>query len=196
MRRSIAVVALVALGLAAFAWPFVAGADHAGNVHWEATAFPLRLRLKIVDHVGPRWDAQLRDTVDAWDRLTTPDRFTFNVERADVRVGCQADAGLIPVREWDNAGFYGSTVAITEGRGADQHIVKVKVLVSNPAHEGRPDFDRRATMCHELGHALGLIDHSLRPNVSCVTNKEAVLDDPGPHDNDALETNPMYGHTH
>jgi hypothetical protein len=195
MRRATSALLLAVVGVAIIAWPIVVNADHYTDIHWRVLERPLS--LTVVARVGGQWDEIVDQKVNQWDNLVAPGLFDFTVDHRAAQIGCEFEnPDTVVVCENNSQDYYGVTVLVWEYNENDtRHIRKAKILLSNTLHDGEPEAERRITVCHEFGHAMGLWGHSHHLNASCVTNN-GDLQAPGEHDKGGLESNALYGHTH
>jgi hypothetical protein len=155
-RHIWAVLLILGMMAASLTSVYVASANHAwDNFHWARTANPFRLR--IGDNVSGAWDTALNAALADWTRSTVLDT---------VRVAGRSDSSCTPTPGrvevcsglYGNNGWLGYTQIWTRGGG---HIYQAQSKM-NDTYFSQPLYntaaERRHTMCHELGHALGL-DH-------------------------------------
>jgi hypothetical protein len=112
------------------------------------------LTLQIVDNLanGSDWDDYFRAYVEEWDNGT--DAVTLNIRTTSYDPDCR---GVLRAMKVCN-GNYGPT----EWNGVNLILVKDGYIISSIAKmndyylEGTNEAQRKFTMCHELGHGLGL----------------------------------------
>lgn len=112
------------------------------------------LMLQIVDNLsyGSNWDDYFKTYVQEWDNGT--DAVTLNIRTSTYDPDCR---GVLRAMKVCN-GNYGPT----EWNGVNLIMVKDGYIISSIAKmndyylQGTNEAQRKFTMCHELGHGLGL----------------------------------------
>ncbi|KAL3822941.1 hypothetical protein ACHAXA_011656 [Cyclostephanos tholiformis] len=113
------------------------------------------LTLQIVDNLSPDsdWAVYLKTYVEEWD-MGYPDAVTLRLRTMEYDPSCR---GVVRAMKVCN-GDYGPT----EWNGVNQVLLKDGYIVSSIARmndyylDGTNNETRAYTMCHELGHGLGL----------------------------------------
>lgn len=200
MRRSVVLVAALAiLGLLVASQP--AGASHAwGPYHWARTANPFT--LKVVDSVTSQWDGHLDVAISDWAQSSvlnlTEEQGT---ESSQSRRKCNPVSGKIRVCN-QTYGFNGwlgiAQIWLTTGSHIAQGITKLNDSYFNTSTYNTPAW-RQFVTCQEIGHDFGL-DHQDtnfdNPNLgTCMdyTNNPSTNQHPNQHDYDMLAQ--IYSHT-
>ena len=182
--RGVALIGVVAvLVQAAVAIP-VGAADGFNGAHWERRKTPFE--LKFGDNVDNGWDGYLKKAAGQWSqsRVVRP-----NIVNGSAGGDCRPTEGRVEVcngRYGTGKGWLGLTEIWVNGRN---HITAARVLMNDSWFDSGKYDDadaKRHTMCHELGHSLGL-DH--RSGRSCMNDSEKAIfryDDPAGSDFDTL----------
>src|SRR5215207_8740772 len=172
-----------------------AAAQSAAPYHW-ARKRP-HFRLRVGNNVAGDWNRYLRGALDEWNQNETVT--LIEVDGATDPQYCEPVAGTVQVCDW----WYGTQ---TEWLGltrlffnaSGDHIDAATVLLNNsflyaPNSPYNTDAARRHTLCHELGHALG-IDHI--ETTSCVNDSQyAVFNYVTPANGDFRQLRRIYEHT-
>src|SRR5215207_8694225 len=172
-----------------------AAAQSAAPYHW-ARKRP-HFRLRVGNNVAGDWNRYLRGALDEWNQNETVT--LIEVDGATDPQYCEPVAGTVQVCDW----WYGTQ---TEWLGltrlffnaSGDHIDAATVLLNNsfmyaPNSPYNTDAARRHTICHELGHALG-IDHI--ETTSCVNDSQyAVFNYVTPINGDFRQLRRIYEHT-
>jgi hypothetical protein len=190
----VAAVLLADLGLGTWHAPG-ATAQSAAPYHWARKRSHFRLR--VGNNVKGDWNRYLRGALDEWNQNETVT--LIEVDGATDPQYCEPVAGTVQVCDW----WYGTQ---TEWLGltrlffnaSGDHIDAATVLLNNsflyaPNSPYNTDAARRHTICHELGHALG-IDHI--ETTSCVNDSQyAVFNYVTPINGDFRQLRRIYEHT-
>lgn len=181
--------ALLVVGPAALTT--LAGEVSLGGAHWarEKTPFPLR----IGDSVSARWDRPLDQAITDW-RQSGVVRMRVVPSGTNNRRACPARNGMVEVC----SARYGQNNWLGLSRiwvDRDNHIVRASILM-NDTYFDDPYYDKpkalRHTMCHELGHVLGL-DHN--DGKSCLNDSAtAIFRDVRPSQADFTRLKRLYRH--
>ena len=158
VQRAGVVACIVALGCGVLA-PALAG-DTPSGYHWARKQF--QFTLMVGDDVSNGWDSRLRQAIDEWnenDTVTLKEvKGSTNPQR------CSPTDGMVEVCN-GNYGTQDGWLGLTRlyFNDAGDHIESVTVQLNdsffdqNGGHYNS-EAARRHTVCHELGHSMGL-DH-------------------------------------
>ncbi len=151
------------------------------SVHWSRSGTTLT-QAYFVDYTGPRWP--VGRSVSKWNESTKVKSYYQTTTS-----GCSsASVNCIGVYEYTQVdGDYGYAELAWD---ADAHFIegRVKVHLNNAIKTTAADD--RMTVCHELGHALGLAHWN--SSTSCMWQDGYELMYPNKHDYDRLAT--VYNH--
>lgn len=167
----------------------------AAAYHW-ARKRP-QFTLKVGANVSREWNSYLRRAIADWNANDTVilDKVTG---RTNPRK-CRPNKGRVEVCSWrygTQVGWLGLTQLYFNTRG--DHIEAVTVQLNDSflfARKGEYSRDsvRRHTICHELGHTMGLEGH--QDSQSCMNDSQhAVFNYVTPIRTDLRELAQMYGH--
>ena len=182
-------VALLAVGPAVLTTR--AGSVSLGGAHWARgdTPFPLR----IGDSVSGRWDSHLEQAATDWRRSGVV-RMRVVASGTNNRNACPARNGMVEVcsARYGRNNWLGLSRIWVDG---NNHIVRASILM-NDTYFSDPYYNKpkalRHTMCHELGHVIGL-DHN--GGRSCLNDSDtAVFRDVRPSDADFNRLRRLYNH--
>jgi Bacterial TSP3 repeat len=171
-----------------------ATAQTAAPYHWARKRSHFRLR--VGDNVSGDWNAYLRAALSDWNQNETV--ALIEVEGSTNPQYCQPVSGRVEVCDWwygTQTGWLGLTRIYFNASG--DHIDAATVQLNNsflyaPNSPYNNDAARRHTLCHELGHTLGL-DHPV--TTSCMNNSQhAVFNYVTPLNEDFRNLRRIYEH--
>lgn len=151
--------------------------------HWSRPSDGER-KVIMRDSTTDGWDGYLGDAIRDWGDSS---RFRFTRQQAatssDERFACSMPSNYGRVRvcnhaDYNLSGFTGLASIRVNSEG---HIQRGRVRVKNSAATG----DRRALLCQEVGHTIGL-DHRSSTSSCMHQNSSAASADPDSHDYDEL----------
>ncbi len=166
----------------------------AASYHWARKRSTFT--LKVGDNVNGNWDKLLRRTIADWNKNDT-----VTLDKVGGRTRpqeCRPNSGRVEVCNWSygtQTGWLGLTQLFFDRSG---HIEAVTVQMNDsflnaPNSRYNSDAARRHTICHELGHAMGLEGHE--DNRSCMNNSQhAVFNYVKPIRRDFRELKRIYNH--
>ena len=169
-----------------------ASAQMAPTYHWATKQSHFRLR--VGDDVDGDWDAYLRAAPDDWNQNETAK--LVEVDGSTNPQHCQPVSGTVQVCDWwygTQTGWLGLTQLYFNASG--DHIDAATVQLNDsflyaPNSPYNSDAARRHTICHELGHTIGL-NHVM--TASCMNNsQEAVFQNVTPIDEDFRDLRRIY----
>jgi predicted Zn-dependent protease len=169
-------------------------AQSAAPYHWARKQSHFRLR--IGDDVDGDWNAYLRAALDDWNQNEAVT--LIEVDGSTNPQNCDPVSGTVQICDWmygTQTGWLGLTRLYFNNRG--DHIDAATVQLNDsfmyaPNSPYNSDAARRHTICHELGHTLGL-DHVA--TTSCMNNsQEAVFNNVAPLNDDFRELRQIYAH--
>jgi hypothetical protein len=172
-----------------------ATAQSAAPYHWARTRSHFRLR--IGNDVKGDWNRYLRGALDGWNQNETVT--LIEVGGATNPQYCDPVSGTVQVCDWwygTQTGWLGLARLYFNNRG--DHIDAATVQLNDsfmyaPNSPYNSDAARRHTICHELGHTLGL-DHI--ETTSCVNDSQyAVFNNVTPTNGDFRQLRRIYEHT-
>ena len=166
----------------------------AASYHWARNRS--QFTLEVGDNVSGKWDRILRRALGAWNKNDT-----VTLDQVNGRTNpqeCRPNKGRVEVCSWrygTQGGWLGLTTVYFNNRG--DHIEAATVKLNDSYFESDPRYNdraaRRHTMCHELGHTMGLEGHD--NNRSCMNNSQyAVFHYVTPIRSDFRELERIYRH--
>ncbi|MBA2598668.1 MAG: hypothetical protein H0V00_18760 [Chloroflexia bacterium] len=186
---------LVLVGFGADIWPAPsATAQAAAPYHWARKRSHFRLR--VGNNVAGDWNRYLRAALNEWNQGETVT--LVEVDGATNPQYCNPVSGTVQVCDWwygTQTGWLGLTRLYFNARG--DHIDAATIQLNSsflyaPNSPYNNDAARRHTLCHELGHTLGL-DHP--ETTSCMNNSQyAVFNYVTPINGDFRELRRVYEH--
>nr|MBA3449700.1 hypothetical protein [Chloroflexia bacterium] len=171
-----------------------ATAQSASPYHW-ARKKP-HFRLRVGDNVSGDWNRYLREALSEWNQNETVT--LVEVDGATDPQFCEPVSGTVQVCDWwygTQTGWLGLTRLYFNRRG--DHIDAATVQLNNSFLYAanspyNTDAARRHTICHELGHTLGL-DHP--DTTSCMNDSQhAVFNYVTPLNDDFRQLRRIYEH--
>ena len=166
----------------------------AASYHWARKRSTFT--LKVGDNVNGNWDKLLRRTIADWNKNDT-----VKLDKVGGRTRpkeCRPNSGRVEVCNWPygtQTGWLGLTRLYFDRGG---HIEAATVQMNDsflnaPNSRYNSDAARRHTICHELGHSMGLEGHE--DNRSCMNNSQhAVFNYVKPIRRDFRELKRIYKH--
>jgi hypothetical protein len=171
-----------------------ATAQSAAPYHW-ARKRP-HFRLRVGNNVAGDWNRYLRGALDEWNQNETVT--LVEVDGSTNPQFCEPVRGTVQVCDWwygTQTGWLGLTRLYFNRNG--DHIDAATVQLNSsflyaPNSPYNSDAARRHTLCHELGHTMGL-DHP--ETTSCMNNSQyAVFNYVNPINDDFRQLRRTYEH--
>src|SRR5215204_4439227 len=190
----VAAMILADLGMGVWLAPS-ARAQSASPYHWARKNSHFRLR--VGNNVKGDWNQYLRAALSDWNQNDTVT--LVEVDGGTDPQFCDPVSGRVEVCDWwygTQTGWLGLTRLYFNATG--DHIDAATVQLNNsflyaPNSRYNSDAARRHTLCHELGHTLGL-DHP--DTTSCMNNSQhAVFNYVTPLNEDFRQLRRIYEHT-
>ncbi len=193
MALVVAAVLLADLGVGLWHAPS-ATAQSAAPYHWARKRSQFRLR--VGNNVAGDWNRYLRGALDEWNQNGTVT--LVEVDGSTNPQFCEPVRGTVQVCDWwygTQTGWLGLTRLYFNRNGT--HIDAATVQLNSsflyaPNSRYNSDAARRHTLCHELGHTMGL-DHP--ETTSCMNNSQyAVFNYVNPINDDFRQLRRIYEH--
>jgi len=167
----------------------------AANYHWARKRS--QFTLKVGSSVSRNWNSYLRGAISEWNEndIVTLDRVAGRTNPKK----CRPIKGRVEICSWrygTQKGWLGLTRLYFNSRG--DHIEAVTVRLNDsflyaPNSRYNNSATRRHTICHELGHSMGLEGHE--DNQSCMNDSQhAVFNYVTPIGSDFRELEQIYSH--
>jgi hypothetical protein len=185
------VVALLLAPLASLA-P-TAATPNTGSYHWARTSSSFT--LQVGSNLSGPWPGILNKVVSDWNKKET---LTFRVVGGGTNPQeCRPVTGRVEVCNWrygTQEGWLGLTRLYFNERG--DHVESATVQMNDSFFDTASEYNneaaRRHTMCHEMGHTVGL-DHV--STSSCMNDSQfAVFNNLAPINKDFNQLARIYGH--
>jgi len=122
---------------------------------WKVTHNRTGLEILILNALNDSWTPILTDYVEEWDTgYEDVDPLTLTVQRVEPDFNCHPFPGSVKICNGD----YGETNWRGINTALLQHgyVVYSVIKLNDYWLPSDRDLDRRYTMCHELGHGIGL----------------------------------------
>src|SRR5215203_1643111 len=187
----VAAMILADLGMGVWLAPS-ARAQSASPYHWARKNSHFRLR--VGNNVKGDWNQYLRAALSDWNQNDTVT--LVEVDGGTDPQFCEPVSGRVEVCDWwygTQTGWLGLTQLYFNASG--DHIDAATVQLNDsflyaPNSPYNSDAARRHTICHELGHTIGL-NHVM--TASCMNNsQEAVFQNVTPIDEDFRDLRRIY----
>jgi hypothetical protein len=167
----------------------------AASYHWARKRS--QFTLKVGANVSSNWNSYLRRVISDWNKndAITLDKVSGRTNPQE----CKPKKGRVEVCSWrygTQEGWLGLTRLYFSSRG--HHVDAVTVQLNDsflyaPNSRYNSNAARRHTICHELGHSLGLKGH--KDNRSCMNDGQyAVFNYVTPIRKDFRELNRIYSY--
>ena len=187
------VVVLLAMVLVVVPVAVTIADTSAASYHWARKRS--QFTLKVGDNVSGDWNTYLRRAISDWNKndTVTLDKVGGGTRPQD----CNPTKGRVEVCNWPygtQKGWLGLTRLYLESGHVKAATVQLNDSFLNaPNSRYNSDIARRHTICHELGHTMGLEGHE--DNRSCMNNSQyAVFNYVSPIRRDFRELKRIYNH--
>jgi hypothetical protein len=185
---------LTLIAIALLVAPFVTSiaGTSAASYHWARNRS--QFTLKVGDNVSDNWDQLLRRTLDDWNKndTVTLDQVNGQTNPRD----CDPVTGRVEVCNWEY-GTRDGWLGLTQLYFDHGHIKAATVqmndsFLNSAGNKYDTTASRRHTLCHELGHTIGL-DHVKTD--SCMNDSErAIFNNLTPIRKDFRQLKRIYDH--
>ena len=185
------VLALLAIALVVVPVAISVAGTSAANYHWARK--PSHFTLEVGDNLSGNWDQLLRRTLADWNKNDT---VTLDKTGGRTRPQeCRPVMGRVEVCNWrygTQKGWLGLTQLYLDRGHIEAATVQMNDSFLNAGTKYNTDAARRHTLCHELGHTMGL-DHV--DTQSCMNHsQDAVFENLKPIRSDFRNLRRIYDH--
>ena len=186
------ILILIAIGLVVVPLAASIAGTSAASYHWARNRS--QFTLKVGDNVSDNWDQLLRRTLDDWNKndTVTLDKVNGQTNPRD----CDPVTGRVEVCSAEygtRTGWLGLTQLYFDHGHIEAATVQMNDSFLNSAgNKYNTSAARRHTLCHELGHTMGLDHVDTR---SCMNNSErAIFNNLSPIRSDFRRLERIYDH--
>ncbi len=161
--------------------------------HWKVRDFPAPARVKFLDHTGTPWP--VHDAAIKWDEAANID---VDWEVAGAYSNCGAECVRVRALANDEDPLFGPNCTGAAGYwtnyapDASYHWGEGNEVRLNRSCNSESGSYKKAIVCHELGHALGL-DHSSSTGSCMYKYAGGAASTPGEHQYNMLDS-VIYDH--
>ena len=186
------VLILLAIGLVVVPVATSVAGTSASSYHWARKQS--HFTLQVGDDLSDNWNRLFRQSLAAWNKNDT-----VTLDKVGGRTNpqkCQPVTGRVEICNWrygTQTGWLGLTQLYFDDSGhIDAATVQLNDSYLNAGKQYNTDAARRHTICHELGHTMGL-DHV--DTKSCMNNSQyAVFNYVKPIRSDFRQLQRIYDH--